>query len=229
MIKLLAWNIRQGGGSRVLKIIEKVNKSKADIISFSEFRNNHHGIRLRNKFMELGYRFQFVSASTPQENSVCIFSKFPAHSILYSASDYEYFGNVITVEFDAFRFTGVYLPHKKKHKLFNILFNEANAEVPAVIMGDYNTGKNYIDQKGDSFWYTTEMKKLEKLGMIDAFRKMHEDSMEYSWVSHQGNGYRYDQCYVDESLQSIIRDCYYEHSWREAGISDHSPLFLELG
>jgi len=98
-----------------------------------------------------------------------------------------------------------------------------------IIAGDYNTGINHVDQVGKSFWYEDELIKLKKNGYVDAFRHIHGDIKEYSWYSHQGNGYRYDHTYVDEALIPIVKDCYYLNSWREEKLSDHSPMVLELG
>jgi len=95
-------------------------------------------------------------------------------------------------------------------------------------MGDFNTDKNFIDQKGDSFWYTKELKELKKSGMVDAFRHVHGDVESYSWYSHQGNGYRYDHIYVSEELLPVIQNCDYLHRARENKLSDHSPMFLGL-
>lgn len=65
--------------------------------------------------------------------------------------------------------------------------------------------------------------------MSDAFRFVNQDVEEYSWYSHQKNGYRYDHIYIDNSLKPIVKNCFYNHSWRVEKLSDHSPMFLELG
>ena len=95
-------------------------------------------------------------------------------------------------------------------------------------MGDFNTGKNFIDQKGDSFWYTSELKDLEEAGMVDGFRHVHGDVESYSWFSHKGNGYRYDHIYVSKDLLPLVKQCDYIHEARENKLSDHSPMILEL-
>ncbi len=229
MIKFLAWNIQQGGGSRVLGIINFIASQKADVLVLSEFRNNKQGILLRHKLLERKYLFQYVSLGTSDTNSVLIASKFPCHSRLFHGTDLDFAHDVIATDFDAFHLYGVYLPHKKKHKLLNLLEKEVLVHTPGIVMGDFNTGKNFIDQKGSSFWYTDELKKFEKAGMVDAFRHINGDVESYSWISHQGNGYRYDHIYVHEDLIPIVKTCDYIHSARENKLSDHSPMFLELG
>jgi len=229
MLKILSWNIQQGGGSRVLKITSQLTAFGADIIALSEYKNNDSGLKIRSALLSAGYRFQIVANANSGDNSAAIFSKLPCNSLLFPNSDEDYPHNVVAAEYDAFRVYSMYLPHKKKHKLFDFLITEAKKPMPGILVGDYNSGKNYIDQKGKSFWYEDKLIELERLDYVDAFREVKGQVKEYSWYSHQGNGYRYDHTYLDKTLVPIIKDCYYLHEWRENKLSDHSPMVLELG
>ena len=230
MFTIISWNIRQGGGSRILAIHKAIAELNPTLIIFSEFRNNKRGIKIRSVLLQLGYRYQFVTHAKADVNSVLIASKMPCTNTLYPLSDPEFSANLLSVHFDAFNVMGVYLPHKKKHQLLPFITETViKAELPFIIAGDFNTGKNYIDQKGKSFWYTEELKELEKVGYVDAFRHVNGALKEYSWYSHKGNGYRYDHTYVHNSILPITRECYYLHEWREKKLSDHSPMVLNLG
>lgn len=228
-MKIFSWNIRQGGGTRCSEIIKNIISYNPEIIALSEFKNNKNGISIRNTLLTKGYSFQINSAAPSDENTVFMASKFPCSSLLYNERDLSYPNNIIKASFFAFDIYTVYLPHKKKHRLFELLLNEIKKDKPAIIVGDYNTGINYVDQKGDSFWYQEQLKKLEKQNYRDAFRYIHGEKEEYSWYSNQGNGYRYDHSYVHEDLTPIIKDCQYLHKWRsEQNLSDHSPMVIEL-
>ena len=229
MLKILSWNIQQGGGSRLSKIRSYLNSSQAQILVLSEFRNNMSGLNLRNSLLLNGYRYQAVTHAKADANSVIVASKLPFSSHLFPHSDDNYSANVVMAEFELFRLYGCYLPHKKKHSLIPILGSEAKEGKPCIITGDLNTGINRVDQKGSSFWYEDEMKDLGKVGMIDVFREQHGNVKEYSWYSHQGNGYRYDHFYIHETLIPIAKECYYDHEVREEKLSDHSAMLLELG
>lgn len=229
MLKVLSWNIRQGGGTRITQICNQLVSSEAGIIILSEFRNNASGDKIRNLLLRSGYRYQNVSAAKANDNSAAIFSKIPCNHILYPEADENYPHNILCSEFEAFKVYGMYLPHKKKHKLFDFILEEIKSDKPAILAGDFNTGINYVDQKGNSFWYTDKMDALEKAKYVDAFRHIKKDVKEFSWYSHQGNGFRYDHTYVDESLLPIVKDCYYLHEWRENKLSDHSPMVIEVG
>lgn len=229
MFKVLSWNIRQGGGTRVLKISSLLAEFAAEVVVLSEYRNNSSGQMLRSNLLKAGYRYQYVSASKQSDNSAAIFSKIPCDALLFPTADKEYPHNILAADYEAFRIYGMYLPHKKKHQLFDFLIEEAKQLKPSIMVGDYNSGKNYIDQKGKSFWYEDKLVELERLDYVDAFRAVKGDVKEYSWYSHQGNGYRYDHTYVHSSLMPIVTDCFYIHSWRENKVSDHSPMVLVLG
>jgi len=230
MLKVLSWNIQAGGGSRYRSIVKSVVAEKASIVAFSEFRNNESGIQLRSTLLKAGYRYQAVTAAKSNENSVLIAAIMPFDSELHPNSDEDFPNNIISAHFTAFSVMSVYLPHKKKHKLLPFIKDLiASSEKPYIVAGDYNTGINLVDQKGKSFWYEDEFKALSKVGYLDAFRLVYGDVKEYSWYSHQGNGFRYDHTYISEDLKPIVKDCYYKHEWREGKLSDHSPMILELG
>jgi exonuclease III len=229
MLKIVSWNIQQGGGSRTLKIISYLLNSHAEIIVLNEYKHNDNGIKIRTALLRAGYLHQASSHAPSGDNGVLLASKHKFSSTLFHKIDPKYDHCVVKGSFDAFDIYGVYLPHKKKHILFDF-FLENLGETPSIITGDYNTGKNYIDQKGNSFWYTDELEKLEtQHNYIDAFRKKNGAVKEYSWYSHQGNGYRYDHYYIHPSLEPILSNCYYDHKAREEKLSDHAPMFMELG
>jgi len=228
VLDILSWNIRQGGGSRLVKIVSAIGKLAPEVIALSEYRNNKSGTKLRSSLLQLGYRYQVASHADTDANSAFLASKYPCDLSIFPKADEEYAHNIVCARLPAFDVYSVYFPHKKKHKLFEFLMEEELGEKPAIIVGDYNTGKNYIDQAGNSFWYTEQLEDLEKKGYVDAFRHVHGEAKEYSWYSHQGNGYRYDHTYVSEELLPFIGDCKYLHQWREDGLSDHSPMVLTL-
>lgn len=230
MLTILSWNILQGGGSRLIPIINEIGKVKPSICVFSEFHNNESGSQLRYQLLRLGYRHQFVTQASKDENSVLIVSSLPCTSEVHPSSDPEYSNNILSVHFDAFSILGVYLPHKKKHVLFDFIINQIIVrDRPYIITGDFNSGINKIDQAGTSFWYEEKLMAMSKLGYKDAFRHVYGDVQEFSWYSHQGNGYRYDHTYVHDDLLPIIKDCKYMHSWREQKLSDHSPMWIDIG
>jgi hypothetical protein len=66
------------------------------------------------------------------------------------------------------------------------------------------------------------------LGLIDAFRHLHPDRVEHSWIGRTGDGYRYDHALAGTALASRIDACAYLHQPRELHLSDHAALSLCL-
>ena len=228
MIKILSWNIQQGGGTRIKQILAYIKYSSFQIITLSEFQNTDKGTIIRKHLLDQGFAFQAVSRNNSSTNSVLIASQISFSSTIYSDIDPEYSENIILAKFEKFRLFVCYLPHKKKHQLFDHLIAVVNKGLPCIITGDLNSGINGLDQKGKSFWYEDDLKTLNRNGIKDVFRIINGEVKEYSWFSHQGNGYRYDHYLADEKLLPFIKSCYYEHAVREAKISDHAPMILEI-
>ena len=55
-MRLVAWYIRQGGGSRLPRIAEALKRHNADIVVLSEYRGGSSALRLCAALHALGYR-----------------------------------------------------------------------------------------------------------------------------------------------------------------------------
>ncbi len=62
--------------------------------------------------------------------------------------------------------------------------------------------------------------------MKDAFKIFYPDLTEYSWYSHQGNGYRYNDTWVSRDAAGRVSQCGYAHLAREQNIKGHSMMIL---
>jgi exodeoxyribonuclease III len=69
---------------------------------------------------------------------------------------------------------------------------------------------------------------LRERGWVDTFRALHGYAeREASWTfPHDRGGWRLDHVLV-HGLRPVA--CAYAHDWRRAGLSDHSPLVVDLG
>jgi exodeoxyribonuclease-3 len=65
-------------------------------------------------------------------------------------------------------------------------------------------------------------------GLTDAFRHLHPDATEHSWVDRDGHGYRYDHVFCSAPLANAISECGYLHDPRTTGLSDHSAMTATL-
>jgi exonuclease III len=116
--------------------------------------------------------------------------------------------------------------------------------VPRVLCGDLNTPRREHDdgslltfahdthgrlrpERGER-WDRAERALIRDLGWTDAFRAVHGyGTRDASWTfKDDRGGWRLDHVLVD-GLE--VRAAAYAHEWRRAGLSDHSPLVVELG
>jgi exodeoxyribonuclease-3 len=65
-------------------------------------------------------------------------------------------------------------------------------------------------------------------GWVDAYRLRSPDATEHSWVSYDGDGYRYDHVLVSAALAERVVQCGYLHETREYTLTDHSAMTLTL-
>ncbi|MEI7478012.1 MAG: hypothetical protein WCJ81_06050 [bacterium] len=56
-----------------------------------------------------------------------------------------------------------------------------------IFMGDFNTGRHFIDERGKTFYCSDCMFDIEQAGMIDVWRYKYKDVREYSRYSNKGN------------------------------------------
>lgn len=106
----------------------------------------------------------------------------------------------------------------------------AGTGAPRVIAGDLNVlepGHRPRYRFFQPFEYDF-YRGLLTAGYRDAFRNLHPDAAEYSWVGRTGDGYRYDHAFTDPRLH--VPTCAYDHQTRApvTRLTDHSALALTL-
>ncbi len=120
-------------------------------------------------------------------------------------------------------------------------------DLPQLVVGDLNTPRRELpDGRTWSFardargrlrpdrgegWERAELallRGLESHGLRDVFRELHGYArQEQSWVyPRRRSGYRLDHLIASREFAPLA--CEYLHQAREAGLSDHAPLMVEL-
>jgi len=223
------WNLRHGGGKRIKEIVQVLSEnSETDIFVLTEYRNNSNKEFVKSELNKLGYIYQFNPNSEPKLNSVLIASKTEFNAETFDTLN-EHKQRVIKIFNQDFSIYGCYFPLQNLKKVvFEFLLNQVkeNKAENIIIVGDFNTGKHYIDEKGKTFYCSEYFDKLEQNEMIDAWRLVNGEKKEFSWYSNAGNGFRLDHFFVKSNLKNRINSCEYIHKYREIKISDHSMLKL---
>jgi exodeoxyribonuclease III len=230
-MRLLAWNIRQGGGSRLSGIVAALVRHDADVLVLSEYRGGDSAERLCAALRSAGYRHVTELVPPPQRTGVLIAARrgFSAQGALCPDVPEPY--RLIDVELGSVRLTGVYMPNLlRKVPYWQALVSAFAARVDdaTLAIGDFNTCRAYVDEPGAIDATAHFMDSVEAIGFHDLWRHRYPDGREYSWYSHRGNGFRIDHAFLSPSLASRAGAIRYSHEERLAGLSDHSVLLLNL-
>ena len=230
-MRLLAWNIRQGGGSRLARIAAALERHEADILVLSEYRGGQSAVRLLAVLDALGYRYATTLMPPPGRTGVLIAARcaFREHGTLGIGIDEPY--RMVSVAFAAFRLVGVYMPNLLAKVPYWEALITALGETGghALAIGDFNTCRPYLDEAGAIDRTAHYMDRMGEIGFCDLWRRRNPELREYSWFSTRGNGFRIDHAFLSDALAVRTGTIRYSHEERLAGISDHSPLILELG
>ena len=114
-MRLLAWNIRQGGGTRLVGIMAAIARHDADVLVLSEYRGGDSAERLRAALTASGYRHVTQLVPPPQGTGVLIAARrrFVERGPVCVRVEEPW--RLVDVDLGVLRLTGVYMPnlHKK--------------------------------------------------------------------------------------------------------------------
>ena len=224
---ILSLNIKQGGGSRLDKIISYIKKINPDICILCEYRQNKNTLYLHDELGQLGLVYKSSESVGENINQVFIASKVEFETEDIKGLDEAYKKNILIAHFPKFLIYALYFPQKNQKKnLYRYLINKKTNNIPHLMMGDFNTGMHYIDEEQATFYCEDLFRNLLD-GWTDLWRSRNKIKEEYSWYSNQKRGFRIDHALGNEILNGLVSDIYYDHSTRNT-ISDHSALIVKL-
>jgi exodeoxyribonuclease III len=232
-VKIVAFNIRHGGGSRIARIQQAIAAHDPDVLIVPEVRNNVAGASLRQWLTAFGHVHQAAGVTEqPAHNTVLVSSR-----VALSRLEFPELGaerrRCVVVRLRRLTIFAVYFAvMEAKRPLFEFLqrLPKDFLKKQTLLIGDMNTGCRYWDEGRMDLSLVEEFGKLLGCGWTDAWRMRHPGVREWSWVEPWGRhvGYRLDHALVSPVLLERVRAVRYSHAERETGVSDHSALMLEL-
>jgi len=239
-IRLLSWNIQQGGGRRVGAIHDAIVGFGPDVIILTEYRSNPSGALL-TRLAAAGWEHAATSNPPPRRNGVAVLSRQPltVRSPPRSIPQERW----VEVELPAYglALAAVYVPIRggdvtRKDAYWRGLLEVAAAKryTSFLFIGDWNTGAQIGDAEPDrrGFSCCEHFAAMSEHGFVEAWRLFHPGEREFSWYSRRGgtdlNGFRIDHAFVSAQLREQLLSCEYSQTERLAGVSDHAPLVLDL-
>jgi exodeoxyribonuclease-3 len=142
------------------------------------------------------------------------------------------------VAVDGIEVIGVYAPSRdqspekvaRKRRFLAELLTTVGADEGAqrVVIGDLNIVERSDRSGGFAEWEYEQYDELPRLGWSDAYRTLHPERAELSWVDDEGRGHRFDHTFISSELGERLARCEYVHETREENLSDHSAMVVEI-
>jgi exodeoxyribonuclease-3 len=251
-MKIISYNVNGIRAAVNKGFIEWLKGADPDVICLQEIKAMKEQLDL-SLFEAAGYKYNYwYSAQKKGYSGVAILSKVEPNHVEYGtgieAMDFE--GRNIRADFNGISVMSMYLPSGTNADRLSFKFNymdeildyitglrETNPNL--VVCGDYNICHEAIDihnpkMKGVSGFLPEEREWLGNFidsGLIDSFRYLNPERIEYSWWSYRANsrannkGWRLDYAMVTKPLQEKIKRAVI---LTEAKHSDHCPILVEL-
>jgi exonuclease III len=231
-VKVVSWNILQGGGKRLDDICHTLCDWRPDIVTLQEARRSSVE-QLNDSLASCGLTHHFLSdTESASENTLYIASREPL-----DAGDFQVDRSgpchILEAETMGLTLLPVHFPQKA---LQIPLFEAVLADTPSLLerqcllLGDMNCGIPFQDSTDKTFVNTRYFQALKQAGWNDLYRQCHgEKAQDFSWISPRtGRGFRYDHAMASASLAQATSHCQYVHEVREKGLSDHSALIVDV-
>lgn len=235
-LKLLTWNILHGGGaSRRPEIVLALLAHAPDVIVLTEFRGTQGG-QIAAALADHGYLHQVSTPTQGRVNGILIASKEmvePRDEVIPPQKLAGRFLDAILPQ-RGLALTGVHIPDdsrpgdKAEYWHMLLALGRARRGERWVVLGDLNSGRPGIDEEGSTLACPHLLGQFVTLGFRDVWRDRHPTSVERSWYSHVGTGFRIDAALVSDSLSDRVQTAAFSHVERERRMSDHSVLVVEF-
>jgi exonuclease III len=245
-MRIVAWNIRAGGGRRVGAIARQLERWAPDVVALSEFRATAPSRALAAALAAGNLRHQLTTAdrAAPATNALLVAARWPLRRVRLRAEPSEP-GRWLVAAVDGPRplvLGAMHVPNRsggRKYPFLDAVLACARhwRLGPALLVGDTNSGRRVIDEEVPAFNAREEgwIDALAACGWIDAFRHRRADARAYTWYSPNGrHGFRIDQAFVNPMLLAHLREATYvwgrpTRRGRRDAASDHAALLVDLG
>src|SRR5262249_30615782 len=197
-----------------------------------EYRGGDSATRLCAALADLGYRHISAPLPPPGRNGVLIAARRPFDNGGPVADGVPEPWRMVRAPFGPLRLYGIYMPNllakaPYRQSLVAALAAES-LHAEALAIGDFNTCRAYVDEPGAIDACAHFMDEVAAVGFCDLWRRRYPDGREFSWYSTRGNGFRIDHAFLSPALAGRAGEIRYSHEERLSGLSDHSPLILDL-
>ncbi len=232
-MRILSWNIKWGGQSRIPAIAAAIRAHAPDVIVLTEYIPRA-STPLIDALAASGNAHHVLSSPPPRFGGVAILSRHPLELRPPPATLAPFASRFVhcAIPEAGLSVVGLYGPLQKEPyatfwtaALDELAANESSAPL---VLGDFNTGESLVDTSVDNFFCSRFFTQLPTRGFTDLWRhSVGRDAREFTWQGRV-NPYRLDHAFGTSSVVARVRRCSYSHGERQSGTSDHSLMIVEL-
>jgi len=244
-VRVVAWNIRAGGGVRADAIARQLARWQPDVVVLSEFRATPPSVRLAARLAAAGSPHQLATCdpSASHRNALLVAARWPLRRLRLRAAPRERCRWLLAdIAAPTPLVVGaMHVPNRitgRKYPFLDAVLGCANRWRlgPALLIGDTNSGRRGLDEEVPAFNAREEgwIDALADCGWTDAFRHLRVQERAYTWYSPNGrNGFRIDQAFANAPLLARLKDATYvwggaASRGRRDRLSDHAALLVDL-
>jgi exonuclease III len=243
-MRIVAWNIRGGGGERAARIARQIERWAPDVVVLSEFRATPPSCAVAAALAaRLPHQLTSTTRSSPGTNALLVAARWPLRPLRLRAGPMEpcRWLAVRVAAPSPLVVGGMHIPNRisgRKYPYFDAVLACAQrwAHGPALLVGDTNSGRRGLDEEVPAFNVQEEgwIDGLAACGWTDAYRHLYADARAYTWFSPNGrHGFRIDQAFLNAPLLARLKDVAYlwggaARQRRRAWLSDHAALLVDL-
>jgi exonuclease III len=230
-MRILCLNVQSGAGSRWRGILDFVAGHSPDVVVFTEWRRGASPTPAEAWVRERDMTW-FAACEGSTLNGVAVAAKTP-FCCEGVTPDRQSPGTLLQADFPDWSMLASYFPQgEAKNRYFDVVrrLADARGDRPFLVMGDLNTGNQLADKTAAGAKYACA-ERFDRLssadGLVDLWRATHgAEAREWSWTTSK-NGFRLDHAFGNSAfVKAFDPTCVYDHSTREAKLSDHSALIV---
>jgi exodeoxyribonuclease-3 len=254
-MKIATWNVNSIA-ARLTHVTQWLADNQPDVLCLQEIKCVDEKFPAA-AFTDLGY--EVVTYGQPSYNGVAILSLQPITDVQKGfpneAADAQ--KRLLAATINSVRVIDVYIPNgsevgseKYAYKLgwlaqlHDFFQQQCDSQKPLILCGDFNIAPEDKDVHDPIAWYgqvlcsqpeRDALKKIADWGLLDLFRRHHQEAGLFSWWDYRGGGFprnhglRIDHLWATEALAATSRDCWIDKVPRKLERpSDHAPVVAEF-
>lgn len=238
-VRIATQNIQWGGDPapggdgqpRLVRLLPYLVALDADVLVLTEYKSGARGAELQRSLRNAGYE-HFFHQSPPTRYSLgtAIASRIPVEPTqapLPAVMDPWRCTAVRLGDIDIF---GFYFPLEGMPAYWDWVLANARVCLPrkTILMGDFNTGKHFIDEEQNVFLCAEKHLALEKIGFRDTWRAVNASDRGATWFSSAKRGFRLDYIWASPLIAAQVENVLHNHDARIAGMTDHSAVLADI-